>query len=315
MKHIASRVLKPRRGQDHYRWLRSDGSPNFSDKIYRVEGELEVIASKPAVRIPLTAPIMKAVEEMAKGYRGLIVSQKDKLDGILLATHVVNYLGGGPFYRIVERKHGYNIYSALGNEAVESIYEKNVVTAGAREKVYDALYKMVVHNVGFLPVIDDEGGVVGVITEHDLVKVLSGLYEFGVEASKIMSRPVITISSGSTLKEAMEKMVATGFRRLPVVEDEAVVGILTVVDVVRYYGSHEVFKKCTTGDIREANSISVRDVMRENAVTAHPDTDVSELVRLMEANNVGSVLIVDESGVLQGIVTERDILYAITMPK
>jgi CBS domain-containing protein len=315
VKHIASRVLKPRRGQDHYRWLRSDGSPNFSDKIYRVEGELEVIASKPAVRIPLTAPIMKAVEEMAKGYRGLIVSQKDKLDGILLATHVVNYLGGGSFYRIVERKHGYNIYSALGNEAVESIYEKNVVTAGAREKVYDALYKMVVHNVGFLPVIDDEGGVVGVITEHDLVKVLSGLYEFGVEASKIMSRPVITISSGSTLKEAMEKMVATGFRRLPVVEDEAVVGILTVVDVVRYYGSHEVFKKCTTGDIREANSISVRDVMRENAVTAHPDTDVSELVRLMEANNVGSVLIVDESGVLQGIVTERDILYAITMPK
>lgn len=315
MKHIASRVLKPRRGQDHYRWLRSDGSPNFSDKIYRVEGELEVIASKPAVRIPLTAPIMKAVEEMAKGYRGLIVSQKDKLDGILLATHVVNYLGGGSFYRIVERKHGYNIYSALGNEAVESIYEKNVVTAGAREKVYDALYKMVVHNVGFLPVIDDEGGVVGVITEHDLVKVLSGLYEFGVEASKIMSRPVITISSGSTLKEAMEKMVATGFRRLPVVEDEAVVGILTVVDVVRYYGSHEVFKKCTTGDIREANSISVRDVMRENAVTAHPDTDVSELVRLMEANNVGSVLIVDENGVLQGIVTERDILYAITMPK
>lgn len=315
MKHIASRVLKPRRGQDHYRWLRSDGSPNFSDKIYRVEGELEVIASKPAARIPLTAPVMKAVEEMAKGYRGLIVSQKDKLDGILLATHVVNYLGGGPFYRIVERKHGYNIYSALGNEAVESIYEKNVVTAGAREKVYDALYKMVVHNVGFLPVIDDEGGVVGVITEHDLVKVLSGLYEFGVEASKIMSRPVITISSGSTLKEAMEKMVATGFRRLPVVEDEAVVGILTVVDVVRYYGSHEVFKKCTTGDIREANSISVRDVMRENAVTAHPDTDVSELVRLMEANNVSSVLIVDESGVLQGIVTERDILYAITMPK
>ena len=315
MKHIASRVLKPRRGQDPYRWLRSDGSPNFSDKIYRVEGELEVIASKPAVRIPLTAPIMKAVEEMAKGYRGLIVSQKDKLDGILLATHVVNYLGGGPFYRIVERKHGYNIYLALGNEAVESIYEKNVVTAGAREKVYDALYKMVVHNVGFLPVIDDEGRVVGVITEHDLVKVLSGLYEFGVEASKIMSRPVITISSGSTLKEAMEKMVATGFRRLPVVEDEAVVGILTVVDVVRYYGSHEVFKKCTTGDIREANSISVRDVMRENAVTAHPDTDVSELVRLMEANNVGSVLIVDESGVLQGIVTERDILYAITMPK
>jgi CBS domain-containing protein len=315
VKHIASRVLKPRRGQDHYRWLRSDGSPNFSDKIYRVEGELEVIASKPAARIPLTAPVMKAVEEMAKGYRGLIVSQKDKLDGILLATHVVNYLGGGPFYRIVERKHGYNIYSALGNEAVESIYEKNVVTAGAREKVYDALYKMVVHNVGFLPVIDDEGGVVGVITEHDLVKVLSGLYEFGVEASKIMSRPVITISSGSTLKEAMEKMVATGFRRLPVVEDEAVVGILTVVDVVRYYGSHEVFKKCTTGDIREANSISVRDVMRENAVTAHPDTDVSELVRLMEANNVSSVLIVDESGVLQGIVTERDILYAITMPK
>lgn len=315
MKRIASRLPKPRRGQDHYRWLRSDGSPNFSDKIYRVEGELEVIASKPAVRIPLTAPIMKAVEEMAKGYRGLIVSQRDKLDGILLATHVVNYLGGGPLYRIIERKHGYSIYSALGKEAVESIYEKNVITAVSRDKIYDALHKMVVYNVGFLPVVDSEGGVVGVITEHDLVKVLSGLYESGVEASKIMSRPVITISSESSLKNAMEKMVATGFRRLPVVEDEAVVGILTVVDVIRYYGSHEVFKKCTSGDIREANSISVRDVMRENAVTAYPDTDVSELVRLMEANNVSSVLIVDESGVLQGIVTERDILYAITMPK
>ncbi len=312
MKSIGVRAIKPRRRQDHYRWLRSDGSPNFSDKIYKIEGELEIIASKPVAKIPPTAPVIKAIEEMSKGFRGLVVSQRDTVDGILLATHVVNYLGGGNLHKIVEHKHSFNIYSALNREPVESIHERNVVTARSDERIYDALYKMVVYNVGFLPVVDREGRVVGVLTEHDLVKRLSVVYESGIRASQVMSSPVLTIGAGETLKKAMEKMISVGFRRLPVLEGNSVVGIVTVMDIIKYYGGHEALKRCVTGDVREANSVKVREVMREKIVAAEPYTDLSEVVRLMEANNVSSVLIVDKNGVLQGIVTERDILYAIT---
>ncbi|WP_440059829.1 CBS domain-containing protein [Thermogladius sp. 4427co] len=312
---IGARPVKYRRVQDHYRWLRSDGSPNFSNKIYEFRKELSLIASKPVVQIPSTLPIMKSIEEMSKGYRGLVVSRGGVLEGILLATQVINYLGGGGLFKIVEHKYNYNVFNALNREPVESIYERNVIVAYDRESIQEVLLKMVLHGIGYIPVVGEGNRVVGVVTEHDLVRVLASLYESGVKVSDIMSKPVITIPHNSTLSEAMSKMVGIGFRRLPVVEDNTVVGIITAMDIIRFYGTHEAFKYCTTGDIREINTVSVKQVMNEKPISIEPSADVSEAVRLMVDNNVSSILVVDREGVLQGIVTERDILYAIVTPR
>lgn len=307
-------VGAPRRIEKH-RWLRSDGTPNFEDRIYKSTEELEVIARKPVVTASPATPVLEAVEKMSKGYRSIVIEHGGKINGLLLAMHVVDYLGGGEYYRIVEQRHKYNIFSALEKEPVESIFERNPIIAYIDEKLVSVLEKMVIHNIGIVPVVLRDGTVYGVITEHDLVRHLSSAVSIGVRSSEVMTSPVISIEAGSSLKSAMEKMVKYGFRRIPVVDNNTVVGIITAMDIINYFGSHEAFKKTVNADIREATSLPVDELMRRELVTVSPDDDLSEAVRKMYERKVGSVLVVNDNMELLGIITERDVLYALVAKK
>jgi len=302
---------KPRRKGD-IRWLRSDGTPNFSDRIHRETGDMEILAKKPAVAVTPTTPVGRAVETMAESHRSLVVAQNNYLKGLLLATHVINYLGGGDYFKIVENRHGYNVYSAYYKEFVESIMESNPITAYVDEKLSSVLEKMVLHGVGILSVVDRNGRVYGVVSEHDLVTYLYGLVKIGVPVSKIMSTPVVSIEAGSTVKHAMETMIKYGFRRLPVVDGERVVGIVTAMDLIKFFNPKTLLKRIASEDLREALAWSVREVMSENLVTVKPTDDLSTAVNAMLENNVSSVLVVGDDMKLIGIVTERDVLYALT---
>lgn len=303
----------PRRVEKH-RWLRSDGTPNFEDRIYKSTEELEIIAKKPVKQASPSTPILEAVEEMAKGYRSLIITVSDKIAGLLLSTHIVNYLGGGEYFKIVSERHGYNIYSAL-EEQVQSIMEKNPIVAYIDEKLPSVLEKMVINEIGIVPVILRDGRIYGVITEHDLIRYLSAGVSIGVKVADVMSSPVITIESGKPIKEAMERMIKYGFRRIPVVGENVVLGIITAMDIIKYFGSHEAFKNTVSGDIREVLRIPVDDIMVRELVVVKPDDDLGVAAQKMAKKNVGSVLVVNDKMELLGIVTERDILYALATRK
>jgi CBS domain-containing protein len=307
---IRPSIGAPRRIEKH-RWLRSDGTPNFSDRIYKSTEELEIIAKKPIRTTSPSTPILEAVESMAEGYRSLVVTVSEKLAGLLLATHVVDYLGGGEYYKIVIERHKYNIYSALEKEPVSTIMEKNPIVAYIDEKLPSVLEKMVIHGIGIIPVILHDGRVYGIITEHDLVKYLSTSVSMGVSVREVMSTPVITVESGHSIKEAMEKMIHYGFRRIPVVGENTVLGIITAMDIIKYFGKHEAFKYTISGDIREALKVPVDDIMVRELVVIKPDRDLGEAARKMAEKNVGSALVVNDKMELLGIVTERDILYAL----
>ena len=309
-----ARRFPPRKSKrkSEYRWLRSDGTPNFADHIHREPGDMELLAKRPVVSITPTSPIARAIELMSDNYRSLIVSLNNYLKGLLLATHIINYLGGGEYYNIVVNRHNYNIYSVYEKEYVETIMESNPIVAYIDEKLPSVLEKMVVHGIGILPVIDQDNRVYGVVTEHDLVEHLKGVVKIGVTASKIMSSPVITVESTASIKDVMEKMISHGFRRLPVVEDNFVRGIVTAMDIIRYFDPRRVFKNVTSTDIREVLDKKIEEVMSEKLVTVSPNDDLSIVVDQMFDNNVSSVLVVDEDMRLLGIITERDVLYALT---
>jgi len=60
------------------------------------------------------------------------------------------------------------------------------------------------YGAGIVPVLDREGRVRGVLSEHDLVKYLAGVVSIGLKIRDIMSTPVVTVNENSTLKETME---------------------------------------------------------------------------------------------------------------
>ena len=293
-----------------------EGTPNFNDAVFEHVKELEVIAKKDVKWITPTAPIMKALEEMAYSYRSLVVKSSGRFEGLVTTMKAVNYLGGGELFQVVEKKHNYDLYSALSNETVETITEKNPVVVYIDEGLREALSRMIVYGAGILPVLTRDGGVYGVLAEHDLVKYLSGVVSIGLRARDCMSSPVVTVPETATLKEAMETMVHYGFRRLPVVSESNVVsGLITAVDIVKGFGTHRLVEKSQSGDIREVLSLPVSEVMVKDLVTVHEEDDLAHAVSTMLSRNVSSVLVVDEEGVLKGILTERDVLYAIVAPR
>ena len=300
--------------QEHYRWMR-EGTPNFDDRVFRHLSELEVIAKRDVKYVYTTTPVGKAIEDMASSHRSLLVLSAGKFAGLLTAMNIVNYLGGGDLYGIVEKRHNYSVYSALQDEPVGNIMVKNPVYVYVDEGIKEALTRMVLYGAGILPVLTRSNEVYGVLTEHDFVSYLAGLASFGARVKDYMSRPVVTVTTGASLKKALETMTYHGFRRLPVLEDNVVVGIITAVDVVRFFSPPGIYERTTSGDIREVLETPVDEIMSRDLATVHSEDDLAEAVKTMLTRNVSSVLVVDEQGVLEGILTERDVLYAILAPK
>ncbi len=133
-----------------------------------------------------------------------------------------------------------------------------------------------------------EGIVVGIITERDIVHIM-GESVSGKQVKDIMSKNVITAPPNMTIENAAKTMISSGFRRLPVVTNSFVCGIITATDIMRYLGNGEAFKKLVTGNINEAFSMPISSIMKSDIVTVSPDQELSEIARIMQHNRIGSL--------------------------
>ncbi|MEM2214431.1 MAG: CBS domain-containing protein [Candidatus Nezhaarchaeales archaeon] len=294
------------------RFLRIDGTPNFSSKIYEKPGEVEIIARRPVVTATPTTRVIDALRIMAsRGFRRLpIASVTGRLMGIVTAMDFMNYFGGGEKFNLIVNRHGFNIYSAF-NEALEPIMTKDVVKAYVDETFVDVLSKMVRYNVGAIPIVTREEKVFGIITEKDVVDHLADKIT-GKTVEEVMTSDVVTIGPNFTLYDALRTMVSNGFRRLPVVDDGELRGIIVAMDVVRFLSSSRVFEKARSGDVRDFLSVKVSEVMTREVETIAPSKDLGEAARLMRSKGKGSLLVIDD-GELKGIITERDLVIAIAL--
>lgn len=119
---------------------------------------------------------------------------------------------------------------------VEEIMSRNVVTVEQNASVSDAAAVMSNLQIGCV-VVRSKERIVGILTERDVLAsiVIPGRDARDVKVKDIMSSPVKTISPGSSVEEVADIMSASRIRRLPVVKDRKLVGIVTSSDVVRIY--------------------------------------------------------------------------------
>src|SRR6266566_7226220 len=100
--------------------------------------------------------------------------------------------------------------------------------------VYDAIDQMAEKGVGALLVMEGER-LVGIVSERDYARkvILKGKASREIQVREIMSHPVICISPELTVEQTMALMTDNHVRHLPVVVEEAVVGVISIGDVVR----------------------------------------------------------------------------------
>ena len=121
----------------------------------------------------------------------------------------------------------------VGTVIVRDIMSKDVKVVGPDSSVKEVVAAMNKFNIGSIVVVQS-GRPVGVISESDILRrvVEPSLAPETLTASQIMTSPVITISETATLDEAAKLLTKKNVRKLPVMNKEKLVGIVTFTDIV-----------------------------------------------------------------------------------
>ncbi|SES87508.1 CBS domain-containing protein [Methanococcoides vulcani] len=288
------------------------GPVNSQARASEHEGEIMAIATKEVVTLPPTTTIMGAIKTMTnKGFRRVPITDAgtNRLEGIVTSVDVIDFLGGGDRNLLVENKYKGNLLVAI-NESVHEIMQNDVAFIKNNAKISEALEMMLERKVGGIPIVDGEKKVVAICTEKDFVSLVSDV-PANKTIGQYMTKKVKTVSPDTKIGEAAKIMIKEGLRRLPLVRDEILVGLVTASDIMHYLGNGEAFDKIVTGDIHEAFDEPIGSLISKDVVWATSDMDLGKAASLMMENDVGSLPVIDE-GTLCGIITERDFLKAMS---
>ena len=111
------------------------------------------------------------------------------------------------------------------------------VAMNFKKSVLDIAKKMFAENISSVAITDDEGEIIGILTERDMMKVIANeLPPSGISAMNLMSFPIVTVKRKAPIEEAAKIMATKKIRHL-IVEDtygKDVVGIITSTDLARY---------------------------------------------------------------------------------
>ena len=111
------------------------------------------------------------------------------------------------------------------------------VTMNFKKSVLDIAKKMFAENISSVAITDDDGEIIGILTERDMMKVIANELPPGsISAMNLMSFPTVTVKRKAPIEEAAKIMATKKLRHL-IVEDtygKDVVGIITSTDLARY---------------------------------------------------------------------------------
>ena len=118
--------------------------------------------------------------------------------------------------------------------AVRDVMTRTVVTATPDMSAAQAGKKMVENRVGSIIIVKD-GGPVGIVTESDMVAkvIFKNIKPSSIKLEQLMSKPLITTKSSDDVHEAVLMMAQKKIRRLPVIDGDELVGIITDADVIQ----------------------------------------------------------------------------------
>lgn len=123
-----------------------------------------------------------------------------------------------------------------------------------------------------------------------------------------MTRKVVYVSPDTTVAHTADMMREQGLRRLPVIENDRLVGVVTERTMAEASSS-----KVTSLSIYEMNYLlnktKIRDIMARDVVTVSPYASLEDAVYAMMKNQVG-ILPVVEAGQVFGVITEKDVFKA-----
>jgi CBS domain-containing protein len=252
------------------------------------------IASKNPVTCMMDQKVREVEHILNTRYRRLPVLDRDgKIRGVVSTTDVLRLLSG-----FGKRRRG---VKKPADMRIKDIMSAHVLDIDMNMKLPDALVFFKKHRKGAYP-LTHRRKLVGMVSEWDMVRQVRG--KTGVKVSDVMVRRPLVAQERFSVSDVAKMLSMGGFRRLPVVKDGILVGVVTARDIVGY-----IHKNGIERDISRLR-FPVRRIIKETPVSLGPDADVYEAVKIMISRKIGGLPVVEDHE-LVGLITERDIVDSI----
>lgn len=187
------------------------------------------------------------------------------------------------------------------NNTISTIMNRDIILCNANDSIGEVLQKFKFSRRGGFPVLDGDK-LVAMVSERDIVRKFAAV-DFGIRIGDVMTKKPFCVKSNTSILDSLKIMANTRYRRLPIIDDKKLVGIITSADILSY--------------LRQ-NNFSLSSLLQPIIPTfsrefyyIDKDKDLSEAIKTMVRFDVGGLPVVGEGIVLEGIVTERDILEEI----
>jgi len=174
---------------------------------------------------------------------------------------------------------------------VDDVMVRDVARAelpGSRDEVLEILKSK---HISGVPIVKN-GELVGIVTRTDMLK-----HPEEEQIAILMTRNPITITSDKSIVDAARLILDNNIRRLPVVDDGHLIGLVTIADIV--------------GAMGRLNIISpISDYIGNHVVSVWSETPLSVVGEIMELADVKAVPILDSTLTLVGVASDKDLISA-----
>ena len=224
---------------------------------------------------------------------------------------------------------------AAQGKCAADIMTSPVIIVGRDDMVTDAARIMAEKRLKRLPVVDQAGGLVGIISRLDVLSTLASAVEGGETppdlvpgmhrtAGDVMFKDVPTVSPDAPLTEVLNRILSTPLRRVAVLDAaRRVLGVVSDADVLAHVSRRPALNimQQLVARLARPSGEMVRlsgwatDVMQKDVYAVHAEKPLAAVVQTMIEKTVKRVVVVDEEGRLLGIVDREMILRVLANDK
>lgn len=228
---------------------------------------------------------------------------------------------------IVKYTHRY-LNPLPADKLVSEVMTQDIVTLNPDMTVRHAWTQMLKNKIKATPVVDGSGKVIGILTDEDLLEragiqhrlsiavrlnteeinqELKSLENSPLQVKDVMTFPVVTACENESLGMATSRMVKSGLKRLPVVNEEGkLVGVLSRLDILRQVAN--VTYETQSPHIRSGVIRTVSDIMSSEIPMVNQDDDLSVIIEKFSEADSHRLIVVDDEGIAIGLLSDSDIV-------
>ena len=277
-------------------------------------------------------PLGEAVRMLVdRDYRALPVIDDDhKLVGVVTNGDLVTRGGLSARLELLGTLEGIALERELAasevrNKTVSDVMTRNVIRVSPSELLNHAAHLMAEHGIKRLPVTNEEGQLVGILSRVDVLRTMGEDYHAAEEVEAphpalvrtvgdLMRTDAPAVSAEATLGEVLDAVTATRLNRAVVIDAERrVVGVVSDADLLARLDpgaeTGVIAALMGRGKLPAEVKGTAADVMRAPPLTVHADTPVAEAASIMLEARRKVLPITDSEGRLLGVIDRSDLLH------